>query len=580
MTRVCNRKRALCATFVLGVSFLVLSYHGQTYLTKVDIPVGGNKAKNVIDSIKEQSVSLSPTLAYVHVTKKSVSLSPTLVYVTSAYDVLMHRCKNMDIRTFRESKSSAIYSRITGVTEDKSDMNAIFVHIQTFDQLNRSKTVGGDLLHVIVTSDHVGERVAGHVIDHRDGRYTGVVRFLWTDQVKIQVQIGSALENVCLRLLATDKFGNLAFSQVRAWGIRGHYIGHDEVKEFTPCGPNIDIYGYNNTCNYTQTNDNIPWYCGKPRDVRLLCSDIKAYKCGPFDVSAASQFEKVILPTVETLKNNVSFKHNWDKPYKHSSKTSFEKCSKRSSVYSWREGVDQPSGYWYNSTWNFFNCSSGIRHDPATYRQCLKGKTFYFFGDSTVQQYVVFLFEKVMNFTSKNYVDFKGYHGDYHFRRVFSGQGINVVYFKHAMLFHNPHLPTKGITSIPTEMTILALSDIPDKDLIVFVSYHAHFQEYPISVFVDRISKLVRAVKRLLSVKPRTKVFFKGPHFIHDDMRWFDNRISLLYRDIVRDAFSDLASDVIYLDTWWVTVTHSNTDLHPQGDTFMSLIQQFMTYLC
>jgi len=562
MTDAWNRKKAGCVAFLLGTSFLVLCYHGGTYL--VNVHISHHKTRKVVVDVTEQSVLLSPTLAH----------------VTPTYEDFLRRCKKMDIRAFRKTKSSVIYSRITGITKDNSDMNTVYIHIQTFDQQNRSKTVGGDLLHVIVTSDHVDGRVGGHVTDHGDGRYTGVVRLLWTDKVHIHVQIGSVLENVCLRLQATEKFGNQVFTKEKGWGIRGFYRGNI----WAPCGANAFICGYNTTCNFTEINDNMSWYCGKPRDTNLQCSDIRAFKTGPFDVSAATQFEKIILPTVETLQDSVTLTHNVDTAYKHLSNTSLEKCSRRSSVYSWREGMDHPSGYWFNRTWIFYNCSSSIRHDPAIYRQCLKGKTLYFFGDSTVKQYAEFFLEKIMNLQKKNNNDFKGDNGDYHYRRALSGQGINLVYFKHAMPFHNPNFPPKGITSIPTELARLSESEIPGTDLIIFVSYHTHFQAYPISEFKDRILKLVSAVKHLLSVKPKTKVFFKGPHFIHDDIRWFDNRMSLFYRDIIHEAFSELASDVtydvIYLDTWWVTVTHGNTDLHPRGDAFIGQIQQLMTYLC
>jgi len=551
---------------VLGVSFLLLNYHRGTYMYLVNVDFSGRKTTNVADNVSEQLVSLSPTLAH----------------VTPTYEDLLCRCKKMDIREFRKTKSSSLYSKIGKVTQDQSDMNTIYVHIQTFDQQNKSKTVGGDLLHVIVTSDHVDGRVAGHVTDHGDGRYTGVVRLLWSDQIHIHVRIGSALENECLRILALDKFGNQVFTKEKGFGVRGYYKGNGTVEQLTPCSTNAFIYGYNSTCNFTEMNDNMSWYCGKSRNTHLQCTDIKGFQSGFFDVSAASQFEKLFLPTVEYLEHTVRLAYSSVQTQLNpiTSNTSLEKCSRRSSVYSWREGFDQPSGYWFNKTWIFYNCSSSIRHDPATYRQCLKGKTLYFFGDSTVMQYAQYIVNKIMNLRNKGLADYKGNEREYHKRQVMSGQGINLLYFKHAMPFHYRNFLLKVITSIPTELTRLSQSQIPDKDLIVFVSYDVHFHAFPISAFKDRILKLVRAVKHLLSVKPKTKVFFKGPHFIHDDIRWFDNRISLLYRDIIHDAFLDLASDVIYLDTWWVTITHGNSDLHPGGNALIGQIQQLMTYLC
>jgi len=259
-------------------------------------------------------------------------------------------------------------------------------------------------------------------------------------------------------------------------------------------------------------NDNMSWYCGKPRDTHLQCSDIKGFQAGFFDVSAAHKFEKLLIPSVEYLKHPVNLAFNSDQTSQNpiTSNTNLEKCSRRSSVYSWREGFDQPSGYWFNKTWIFYNCSSSIRHDPATYRQCLKGKTLYFFGDSTVMQYVRYTVNEIMNLPIKEFADYKGNEREYHYRQVMSGQGKNLLYFKHAMPFHYPNFLLKVITSIPTELDRLSQSQIPDKDLIVFVSYDVHFHAFPISAFKDRILKLVRAVKYFLSVNPKRKCFSKA----------------------------------------------------------------------
>ena len=330
MTHASNRKRAGCVAFVLIVSFLLLRYHGRTNLFSVEW--SGHTSTNVADTVTEQSDSLSATLAY----------------DTSTYYDLLPRCEEMEIRAFQKTKSSGLYSKIELVTQGQSGMNTIKVHIQTFDQQNRSKTFGGDLLYVIVTSDKVGGRVAGHVIDHGDGQYTGVVRLLWTDQVQIHVRIGSTLENVCLRHLAIKKFGNAVFTMKTGTGIRGYYKTNGGVREFTHCGANAYIYGYNNTCNFTQLNDNMSWYCGKPRRTTLQCTDIQTFNAKAFNVSAATQFEKIILPSVETLKDKVRLEYISDQTQPNQFNTNLEKCSVRSSVYSWREGMDQPSGYWYN----------------------------------------------------------------------------------------------------------------------------------------------------------------------------------------------------------------------------------------
>jgi len=443
---------------------------------------------------------------------------------------------------------------------------------------NTPKRIGDDVILITARQAWGDGKITGYVIDHGNGTYTGVVDVKWRGMTHVNVKLGSMLENVCMRFNALDKYKNHVFTLAKGYGLRAYFRARNGLsEESTPCGPTDVIFGYPDVCNYTAINDNLPWFCGKPKQPKNNCDDVYKFGTGPIDISQASKSEKLFLPTIQEFKNSLVVNQTVDVS-SYINKNVFP-CSQRSANYSWDEHLVFPSGYWLNGSWRFENCSSNIIHTIASYRKCLSGRMYYFIGDSTIRQYAEYFIMTLLDVNIKG-LKALGSKRTYRLFHKYQGFGINVTYITPEMPYHNPDLPPRDITSQMTEIRRLADSGVDDARLVILTGYHTHFGAFPIHVYSDRVSRLANSLEYLFQKKPRARVFFKGHHFIHDDNRWFDSRITQVFQEIVTRAFQNLKTRVVYLDTWSITVIYGNNDVHPSGEAFTSQIQQFMSYLC
>ncbi|XP_045202402.2 NXPE family member 3-like [Mercenaria mercenaria] len=466
--------------------------------------------------------------------------------------------------------TSVKFSRLKTIKYDNE--GNIVVAIETYDMKNNSKTVGDDVIVVWASQSDGDGLVSGHVIDHKNGSYTGTVKVFWTGFTKVNVKLASSLENTCLRLKALKKYGNTVFAMQKAWGIRGTFRTN-LIREDTVCGTNQKIFGFKDVCNFTSLNGGMSWFCGKPKHTKLPCSSIDSFGTGRIDTSMVGQSERIQNNGHGIFNQNLLLDiQNYRTGKRNCS------CSLRPPLLSWKES--EPSGFWLDSHWNFVKCYSSIKHDIAPYRQCLKNKNVVIIGDSTLRQYAAYFIRYILGLGPVDMKGSKGPNGQYHGYKLFKGSGINLMYIKHEMPLHNPNLPAKDISSVPQILRTMEDNDLEDNSLILIINYNSHFSAHPPSKFRERIRYLAIAIESFLSRKPRTKILFKGPHLCINDARWFDPRISLLYKQIVREEFSKLMNNVIYLDVWSISVAHNHEQLHPYGDAFFSQINQLMAYIC
>ncbi|XP_052762206.1 NXPE family member 3-like [Mya arenaria] len=132
------------------------------------------------------------------------------------------------------------------------------------------KTNGGDFVQIIVRSrDNTTSSVAYNTIDNRDGTYTCSVRLLWEGQVEVVGILVFPKEVI----VADYRLRNEILS---THGIKALFKnGNTEEEHF--CHPNhihlMRRMNYSSVCNFTYLNSGIPWYCGRPGNINLLCND-------------------------------------------------------------------------------------------------------------------------------------------------------------------------------------------------------------------------------------------------------------------------------------------------------------------
>ncbi|KAL4229384.1 Neurexophilin [Mactra antiquata] len=447
----------------------------------------------------------------------------------------------------------------------------VVVNIHAYDQSNTQRISGDDVIVVWAVEKNGDGRVSGEVIDHKNGSYTGIVKVFWSGPTLIRSRLVSSIINTCLKMKALKKYGNAVFSLRQGFGIRGTFK-RKHWKELTPCGANPTIFGYTNICNFTALNDGMSWFCGKPKKEYLNCSHIFSFGTGRFDTKWVTQQEKIrnkghgiILSFVDV---DIQYESNF---------TRTMPCKDIPPEITWSK--INPSGLWYNNTWQTPYCEHVIMSKLEHYRKCLSGKTFVILGDSTNRQYADFIVQKILGINGKFIQNQVGVHGQYHnFENKFTKDNITVIYLKHEMPYHNPGFTKSGIISIPNLIDKYASQNI--SDLVLLANYNTHYTAYPISIYRDRQRALKEAYQRLSIANPTAKLFLKTPHLVVVNNRWFDPYRQLVNQQIIRQEFADMRDKIVLLDTWTISVTHDSRALHPFGRAMLSQILQFMAYLC
>ncbi|XP_060562836.1 NXPE family member 3-like [Ruditapes philippinarum] len=452
----------------------------------------------------------------------------------------------------------------------------ILVRLRTYNKRNIPKLNGGDIIFAWARQMYGDGMVPGNVIDHRNGSYTGLIRVFWTGRTNVHLRLVSAVENTCLRYKALYKYGDIVFTLRQPYGLRAVY-SYNNSKVFAPCNTNSFIYGSSRVCNFTTLNGGMSWYCGLPAGGQFQCKDLQSFSLGSFKRRARSVEDKIRSPGHGIFRIPMSV----DVTFKSDTNSSVT-CNERTPLESWTE--KSPIGFFLKRLWIPTNCKTNFKHTIANYRTCLQNRTLIFLGDSTVRQYINFFIKDILGLdeTIEKGLTFGPNFQTYHGHHTFTNHGITLIYRKQAMPLHfaGGEIPINNIQSFPQILDSLTNSDIPGISLVVLLNYHAHFTSYPPEKYRERLKYLVASLKRLFYSKPEAKVFFKGPSPCISDSKWWDPYISLVYKKILTEEFTDILDKVTYLNIWEISVAHNVLDVHPQGQALKSQLHQFMTFLC
>ena len=496
----------------------------------------------------------------------------------SRHDVDSSRINNHGIcsrnSSYRSDRnmSSPKYSTLRLIQQEGGD--TVYVEIRAVNGYNITKTSGGDLFILWAEQVEGDGCTSGHVVDNNNGTYFGYIKLYWTGLSIIKAKLASTVEHFCIRKNAISKYGDSTFAMKIPKGIKATFKSQRQEVEETRCGNQYPLFGYRHVCNFTHLNDDSPWFCGAPISRQLNCSTICDFIqfSSPHIKDALSPIERE--ETVNDIEDRQLNKAITIMAT-HAANTNKTPCHKLPKEMSWTD-TSLSSGFYLNKTWHILNCKNTISFHPQSYQSCLKNKTLVILGDSTTRQYVNYFMAQVLKLPKINLKNYSSFHSLIEFKNF----GIHLIHKRHEQPYYWPMTRATEITSQATEINKLAKSDIPGKDIVVVAHYCAHLQAFSSGLFRFMVRRLSVAIKNLLEVKPEANVFIKGPHVFFWNGLWFDVRISLNQKNIIFEAFKDLKTKVIYLDTWTITAAHNNNELHPKDPTLTSHIQQFMTYLC
>ncbi|OCT90581.1 hypothetical protein XELAEV_18019197mg [Xenopus laevis] len=337
-----------------------------------------------------------------------------------------------------------------------------------------------------------------------------------------------------------------------------HFNGSIEEKECNIAVPGDDV------CNYSDPVTGDPWQCLKPQ--KMPCDSLVYHSMGGYRTVTNSLEDSLLSSSVTTQNIKGAFTSIKIEPA-----TNSKGLTSRLQVCSPGQEPSQPSGFYYNDIWTSLVCLGRHFPSPSDARDCLKGKDIHMFGDSTLRQW----FEYLEGFipTLKR-IDLHVNYQSGPLLAVDPDVGLVMRWRAHG----NPLRTTKTmINNLHYEAAHLYGIGGGPQTVVVFTLW-AHFTTYPVSVYIQRLFRLRRAISSLLFRSPETTVLIKSANTGYKSIYGSD-WLSLQLDILLRAIFKDMA--VTILDVWDMTSCHYLPDnIHPGAPVIRNEVDLMLSYIC
>ncbi|KAM9462831.1 NXPE family member 3-like [Clarias gariepinus] len=423
----------------------------------------------------------------------------------------------------------------------------VVVHMKNF--LGLPKNHGGDFLIARLHSPELGAGVAGKVYDHQDGNYTVLFPLLWAGVVQVQITMVHPSEAVVvLKRLQKEQPDRVFFkSQFRSGSI-------SEITECNLCLP----FNQKTLCNYTDPLTGEPWYCYKPE--MLACGTRVTHFMGGYRSNIITKHEQQFFKSGVNIKVPI--------PASGMGKVIVLTAEKGQIRLNYTA-----AGYYYHNTWRPLN-GTVLRqfNDSAAITHCLRGKLVYMFGDSTVRQWFEYLTAFVPEFSIHSPKKVGPF-------IALDKENNILIQFR----IHGPPIRSSPVFSSKLRYIANELDRIQGgSDTVVILSVWAHFNSFPIEVYIRRLRHIRTAVLHLLHREPATLVVIRtgNPQRINEKNCLFGSDwFTLQVNAVLRSMFQGL--NVVLLDAWEMTLAHHLPhDLHPPPVIIKNMIDLILSHIC
>ena len=450
--------------------------------------------------------------------------------------------------------------------------DVIEMRLDLLDGWGNSRTEGFDDVRAWMVGEG-GNRAVGGVRDLHNGSYVITFTCLWPASSS-QLNVGVAYPREYLRRVLQEK-------RLGMYRLTAAAFGKKDVKEeWTPCfsTPNIP---WPCLCNFTEVN-NASFYCGRPRDPRLACTNIlgTATLDAKHSGARATEAEIQLLASMEKHYSSFKIKQTFTLKTGTARVPNIpEPCSKIPLQSTWNAAV--PKGYFDGngySNWHPVMCSSDHIMSGSQIDECHRDTTVHLFGDSNVQRM------KILPYMLKEDCQ-KGLLEPWNFRQVCRSEKLNYT------LTFDPHenhmyFTKHGYWELYKDGGVAKhLDDIPSTGRhIVIVHYYLHVLAAHLSAAHNRLCLLRDAIVRLTDRNPQVFVVFRGPHPIQVD--WPINHSmggdtqSLFYNKIIEEIFQPLMDRMIFLDGWEMGTAIENKWVHPKQDLADGMMRLVLALTC
>ncbi|XP_075924551.1 NXPE family member 3-like isoform X2 [Petromyzon marinus] len=279
---------------------------------------------------------------------------------------------------FESSTSPAATSyRLLGGTRNFTVGDTLYLGVQARDHHGRDKRHGGDYFRIKVYSDTLRAGAFGSVLDHNNGSYTASVVLPWPGEALVDIKLVHSSEAVQIISRLRDSVPNKIF-------FTGYFEKEGARSEATECNAVPRLMIKPRICKYRDVATGHMWFCKKPRT--LPCDSLRFHSLGGHRNILTKQENRF-------FSNNVSKVRISGDPSQIEVQPSSSSQNLTNALGPCVPGhpVPSPSGFYLNDEWVSLSCKT--RPFPALQdlANCLSGKRFYMYGDSTIRQWFLHL---------------------------------------------------------------------------------------------------------------------------------------------------------------------------------------------
>ncbi|XP_046576402.1 NXPE family member 3-like [Haliotis rubra] len=437
------------------------------------------------------------------------------------------------------------------------------ITVRLYDGYNRPLKRGGDVLSIRMRNYTNGAGSVGHVVDHHNGSYTGILRASWTGSVKISVWILYPREALSMYLKHMGPFTPRKTIMC--------VFKNKNVATETHGFPSVDAFRRLPFCNMTTENYGLAWYCGKPNNP-LVCHDWVQFRYKVNQEPEWTNKEKetfyVSAMQVRRIRDSISVIIS-GRPDSAMTGTAVTSCGRSDFTDTWTQTYT--SGFFYRRKWHRTSCILTI--DDHTLRRCFSNRRLHILGDSTSRQFFSDLYQRLnMTMVTEKWTVAR-------WHRYTEAQNRDMM-FRMSWAPHELPLYFAGNRASARPLFV-HIDDIPSgsNDLVI-VHIYAHFRFHHPRVFRESIRRAAQSVRKLLQRSPRAVVGIKGTHYFRFPSDTIHSGFGLVFDSIIREEFSDMYSRVILINVWDLILASDILILHPPAWMVKILVDSFLGYAC
>ncbi|KAJ8334726.1 hypothetical protein SKAU_G00403650 [Synaphobranchus kaupii] len=419
------------------------------------------------------------------------------------------------------------------------------------------KAYGGDFILARIHSPKLQASTSGDVTDFLNGSYRVSFRLFWPGEVQVSVRLFHSSEAVkILQRGWTQDYKKVMYT--------GTFISGNKT-ETSQCG--FRLSSGRALCEYRKKEDGEYYACYQPET--LPCNSLITM-LGSLSPSHLTNEEAQLLAQKNTaiqIKNSFNpvtvIDSHTDTPQRPT-----EKCV---------AGMNSPfpGGYFYSNRWSSSFCQTGPFLSEVAITRCLKGKTLYLLGDSTVRIWTDYLERKLkgLRFIKEGNLYLTLLAVDAH-------NNITVRWIKHSHPWISFHTAYKtGLATLPEVLDSIAVGG-GQEDVIVVIAIGQHFRPYPPELFIRRLQNIRRAILRLYARSPQAHVVIKlentrnlnSPMMIYSD--WYGYMQNLAQRKVFEGM------KVALVDAWDMAVAANTFEVHPNDVILSNQVAVALSYFC